>query len=104
MSTETYLVAHPQKEVFEIGGSWMHSFPETALLTRTMLRGEIRSRVPAHIADTYVDWLCDKMWRMVIAAQWDVCIVLEGAHDQFIEQGYKRVGSYFPLRNTAVIQ
>ncbi len=102
MSTSVFLIAHPQKEIFEIGDRWMHGFPETALLTRTMLRGEIRSRVSR--ADAYTNWLCDTMWFMIIRANWDVSIILEPGHDHFIEEhGYKRIGTYFPLRNTAEV-
>lgn len=100
MSTETYLIAHKQKQIFEIGGSWMHEFPEWALLDRENLVKKLREHV--NRAEPYVQWLADQMWQLIREADWDVSIILEGSrYDTYIERGYKRVGTYFPLRDTA---
>jgi hypothetical protein len=45
MGMSAFLVAHPQKQVFEIGGSWMHDFPDWALLDRDMLVKKLREFV-----------------------------------------------------------
>jgi hypothetical protein len=97
MSTSIFLVAHPQKTVFEVGGSWMHDLPEDSLLSRETLYEAVSARVRR--PKPYVDWLVDSLWEQVIEAGWDVSLVLEPGHDRYLEQGYRRVGTYFPLRS-----
>jgi hypothetical protein len=100
MGTSAFLVAHPQKQIFEIGGSWMHDFPNWALLDRDMLVEKLREFVGRE--EPYTQWLADQMYSLARGADWDVSIILEGGrYDTYRERGYKFVGTYFPLRATA---
>lgn len=98
MSTDVFLVAHPQKAIFEIGGSFMHDLPEEALVDKASIQAEIQRRLPDR-SEEYRAWLRDQMWSLVEAADFNVSLVFEGGtYDSLRECGYNKVGTYFPLR------